>query len=81
MDARMDYMGPLKNILLATDGSEYSEGAIKEAIYLAKSCIAKLSVIYVLEVNPEFETEGLHFVEKMETDAREHLDKIRKIAA
>ena len=52
MSNRMDYMGPLKNILLATDGSEYSEGAIKEAIYLAKSCIEKLSVIYVLEVNP-----------------------------
>jgi len=77
----MDYMGPLKQILLATDGSESSEGAVKEAIYLAKSCVARLSVIYVLETNPEFETEGLKFVEKMELAAREHLELIRKEAA
>ena len=77
----MDYMGPLKHILLATDGSESCEGAVKEAIYLAKSCVAKLSVIYVLETNPEFETEGLQFVEKMELAAREHLELIRKEAA
>ncbi len=77
----MDYMGTLKNILLATDGSEYSEGAIKEAIYLAKSCIEKLSVIYVLKVNPELETEGQRIVEKMEIAAKDHLDRIRKMAA
>ena len=77
----MDYMGSLKNILLATDGSESCEGAVKEAIYLAKSYIAKLSVIYVLETNPEFETEGLKFVEKMEHAAREHLELIRNEAA
>lgn len=77
----MDYMGPLKHILLATDGSESCEGAVKEAIYLSKSCIAKLSVIHVLETNPEFETEGLKFVEKMEKAAREHLEAIRKEAA
>lgn len=81
MDDKMDYMGPLKHILLATDASEYSEGAVKEAIYLAKSCVAKFSVIYVLETNPEFETEGLKFVEKMEVAAREHLEAIRKMAA
>ncbi|MBI5212485.1 MAG: universal stress protein [Nitrospirae bacterium] len=81
METKMDYMGPLKNILLATDGSEYSEGAIKEAIYLAKSCIEKLSVIYVLKINPEIETEGQKIVERMEIAAKEHLDRIRKMAA
>lgn len=81
MSSRTDYLGPLKNILLATDGSEYSEGAIQEAIYLAKSCSAKLTVIYVLEVNAELETEGPKIVEKMENTAREHLDRIRKTAA
>ena len=76
-----DYMGPMKQILLATDGSESCEGAVKEAIYLAKSCVAKLAAIYVLETNPEFETEGLKFVEKMENAARSHLEMIRKEAA
>lgn len=81
MPDKMDYMGPLKNILLAADGSKHSEGAIKEAIYLAKSCVAKLSVIYVLEINPELETEGQKLVEKMENEARGHIDEIRKRAA
>jgi len=76
-----DFMGPLKHILLATDGSASSDGAIKEAIYLSKSCTARLSAVHVLETNPEFETEGLSFVEKMETSAREHLEAVRKEAA
>lgn len=81
MDPRTDYMGPLKSILLSTDASEHSEGAVKEAIYLAKSCIAQLSVLHVLETNPEFETEGQKFVEKMENAAWEHLNDIKKAAA
>jgi len=80
-NSKTDYMGPLRNILLATDGSAYSEGAIKEALYLAKACDSRLAVIYILEVNPEFETEGLKFVEKMELDAREHLERVKKDAA
>ncbi len=81
MDVRNDYLGPIRSILLATDGSAFSEGAVKEAIYLARACGSRLSAIYVLEVNPEFATEGLQFVEKMETDARRHLDAVRAAAA
>lgn len=81
MSNKADYMGPIKNILLAADGSEYSESAAREAVYLAKACESKLSLIYVLEINPEFETEGLKFVEKMEIEAREYIEKIRKDAS
>ena len=38
-------------------------------------------MIYVLEVNPELETEGQKIVERMEIAAKEHLDRIRKMAA
>jgi hypothetical protein len=75
---KLQLSGGLKNILIATDGSEYSEGAIKEAIFMAKSCESKLSVIYVLDINPELETEGLQIVEKMELSAKEHLDAVKK---
>lgn len=81
MDPKTEYLGPLKHIMLATDGSSYSDGAVKEAIYLARSCSARLSALYVLEVNPEFQTEGLAYVEKMELDARRHLDTVRTLAA
>lgn len=81
MDPKTEYLGPLKHIMLATDGSVYSDGAVKEAIYLARSCSARLSALYVLEVNPEFQTEGLAYVEKMELDARSHLDAVRAAAA
>ena len=81
MDAKTEYLGPLKHILLTTDGSPFSEGAVKEAVYLARSCSAQLSALYVLEVNPEFQTEGLAYVEKMEQEARACLDSVRALAA
>ncbi|MBF0329756.1 MAG: universal stress protein [Nitrospirae bacterium] len=81
MEEKTDYLGPIKHILLATDGSDLSEGAIKEALYLAQSCVSKLSIIHVLELNAELETEGLKFVETMEMAAKKHLDKVREMAA
>ncbi len=43
-----------KNILVATDGSEYSQSAVRYAIKLAKECNAKLTAIYVINVRGEF---------------------------
>ncbi len=74
-------MGDLRSVLLATDNSPHSEGAVREAIYVAKNCGAKLAVIQVLQVNPEFATEGLKFLEEMELMCRTHFDHIRELAA
>ncbi len=63
----------VEKILLATDGSEYSEGAIREAISLAKKCSSRLTVISVIETNPEFDTLAPQLMEKKEKDAREKL--------
>ncbi|KJU86082.1 universal stress protein [Candidatus Magnetobacterium bavaricum] len=78
---KMNLMGDLKSILLATDGSEFSRGAIKEAISFARACKTVLTVLRVLEYNPEFETEGNSFVEQMELAARKHFDDIRSMAS
>ncbi len=43
-----------KNILVATDGSEYSLMAVKYAIKLAKENNAKLTAIYVANIRGEF---------------------------
>ncbi|MBF0487368.1 MAG: universal stress protein [Nitrospirae bacterium] len=78
---RMNLMGELESILLATDGSEYSGGAIKEAINFARACKTVLTVLRVLEYNSEFETEGLKYVDEIEKKAAEHFDMIRTAAA
>jgi nucleotide-binding universal stress UspA family protein len=71
-------MGEIKRILLATDGSEFSAGAEREAMFIASSCGIDVIVMQVLEVNPEFETEGQKQVELMEYRARSHFDRIRE---
>jgi nucleotide-binding universal stress UspA family protein len=74
-------MGELTSILLATDGSAFCEGAIREAIALSKACRIRLAALTVMEMNPELEAEGPALVEKMEVAAREHLDGIQRMAA
>ncbi len=66
-----------ERLLLATDGSDYSEGAIREAISLAKQCSSKLSAISVIETNPEYETIAPQLLERSEKAAREHLEAVK----
>lgn len=71
----------LEKLLLSTDGSEFSEGAIREAIKLAKTCSSKLLVISVVETNPEYETIAPQLVEKAEKETRQHLEAVKERAA
>jgi hypothetical protein len=66
-----------EKLLLATDGSQFSEGAIREAIRLAKRCSSKLSAISVIETNPEYETIAPQLLEKAEKAARAHLESLQ----
>jgi nucleotide-binding universal stress UspA family protein len=70
----------MKTILAATDGSEYSEKALYEAINLAKSCGSKLYVMSVVEVNPEYEALAPLIVEKADEETRVFLDAAQKCA-
>lgn len=67
----------LKRLLLVTDGSLYSEGAIREAISFAKKCSSRLYAIFALETNPEYETIGSNFFEEEEAEAIRHLESIK----
>lgn len=67
----------LEKLLLSTDGSEFSEGAIREAIALAKTCSSKLTAISVVEANPEYETLAPQLVEKEIEKAKAHLESVR----
>jgi nucleotide-binding universal stress UspA family protein len=70
-------IGKLEQLLLATDRSEYSEGAAREAINFAKTCSSKLTVLSVLETNPEYETIGSKFFEQEEKEALQNLESVK----
>ncbi len=70
-------VGRLSRLLVATDGSVYSEGAIMEAISFASRCSSKIYACMVLETNPEYETIGSSVFEKEEAEATAHLESIR----
>jgi nucleotide-binding universal stress UspA family protein len=67
----------VEKILLSTDGSDFSEGAVREAIGLAKKCSSSLSVLTVLDTNPEFDAIAPQIMEKKEKEVRQNLDAIQ----
>jgi nucleotide-binding universal stress UspA family protein len=71
----------LEKLLLATDGSEYSEGATREALRLAKKCSSRLIAVSVVITNLEFEVTMPQVVEKEDRKAREHLESIKARAS
>jgi len=71
----------IEKLLIATDGSVYSESAIREAINLAKLCSSKLFAVSIVKTNPEFEDLVPQVIEKAEKEAREHLELIKTRAS
>ena len=70
----------LEKILLATDGSEFSSGAVKEAINLAGKCSSRITAIAVVEANEEYASEAPQLVEKAEAEAVENLASVKEQA-
>ena len=62
---------------MATDRSEYSEGAVREAINFAKTCSSRLTILSVLETNPEYETIGSKFFEQEEKEALRNIESVK----
>ncbi|BAI61974.1 putative universal stress protein [Methanocella paludicola SANAE] len=72
---------PYKNILVPTDGSEYSFYAAEHAVYLAKVLGAKLYAISVVNAPLAFHA-GIHYAESkvdMEKAAQEAVLKIKAL--
>ena len=70
-------MKKIEKLLLATDLSEYSEGAVREAINLARKCTAELNAISVIEINPEYETFGTDVIEKEEKEVAAYFEALK----
>jgi len=77
MNSQICPFDKLGKLLLATDGSNYSGGAIREALSLSKRCSSKLIAISVIKTNLEFEMTMPQVVEKDEAEVMRHLESIR----
>ena len=71
----------MEKLMVATDSSEYSRSALREAINLAKICSSKLYAVSVVKTNPEFEDLVPQVIEKLEKEARELLESVRNNAS
>lgn len=71
----------IENLLLSTDGSDFSDGAVRESISLAKTCSSRIFAISVVETNPEYETLAPQLVEKEIEKARSYLETVKEKAA
>ncbi len=67
----------LEKLLVATDRSMFSEGAITAAITFAKHCSSKLYVMTVVETNPEYETAGAELLQKETEEAARYLAALK----
>src|SRR5665648_1019273 len=71
----------LEKMLLATDGSDFSSGAVSEAINLTGKCSSKLMAIAVVEANEEYASMAPGMVEKEEAKAGGALELVKTQAA
>jgi nucleotide-binding universal stress UspA family protein len=81
MNGQICPVARIENLLLCTDGSEFSEGAVREAISLAKTCSSRLFALSVVQTNPEYETMAPQLVEKEIEKAGTHLDGVKERAS
>lgn len=65
--------GKIDRVLVATDGSEYSVGAVRTGVALAKSHNAQLIGLSIALYNPEYSTLVPNLAEEAEKRAREAL--------
>ena len=81
MNADSCPLSKVDKLLLATDRSVFSEGAVREAIAFAKKCSSRLYVMSILETNPEYETIGASAYHKEEEEALKYLESVKTRAS
>jgi len=64
-------------LLVCTDGSADSQGAIEAAFVLARRWSCRIILLQVLEYNPGFASQAMDSLEQWEREAREGLQAIR----
>jgi nucleotide-binding universal stress UspA family protein len=68
----------LRKILLATDGSQFCEGAIREAIRFAANCSSKVYAMSVVEILTDYEGFSPQKIEEMmDLEIKKHLETVK----
>ncbi len=78
---KANLLGEVETIMLATDASSYSDGAVQEAIFFAQSCGAKLVVLHAIEIKTDAAATAAHSgVAQAKKESKQHLAEIEKMA-
>lgn len=64
-------------LLVATDGSKFSQAAVHEALKIAGTCSSTLYVVTVIEINAEVAVWDAKSADKIEQDMKKYLDGIK----
>jgi len=72
--------GEVDTILLATDGTEYTEGAIQESIFFGQACNAKLIVLHVIKTDSEMAVSAHAQLAEKKNKVMPHLERIQSMA-
>jgi nucleotide-binding universal stress UspA family protein len=70
-----------ERILVAVDGSIYSDMALDQALSMATICNSELYAIHVVEVYPKLMESSPAFEEKIKEDAMKFLERVKDKAA
>jgi nucleotide-binding universal stress UspA family protein len=71
----------LEILLVCTDSSSDSQGAIDGALALAQACGSKIYLLQVLEFNPEFEAQAPEFVAQREDKIRAYMESVKALTS
>jgi len=77
---QLDPIGRLERILVVTDGSDHSAGAVQEAIRLAQRCGGQLRVLSVIAAATEYETLGVQLLKREQDNTLAHLQEVQLAA-
>lgn len=73
--------GEWDRLLVCTDGSPESQGAVAEALVLGRLCGSQVYVLQVLEIIPEFEAVAPDLMVRLEEEIRSQLQALKAEAA
>jgi nucleotide-binding universal stress UspA family protein len=71
----------LEILLVCTDSSPDSQGALDGALALAQACGSKIYLLQVLEFNPEFEAQAPEFVAQREDKIRAYMESVKTVTS
>ena len=73
-------LGEAGTLLLATDGSAFSDGAIQEAIFFGQACRARVIVLHVVQTRAESIVSARFAVRQGQQELAPHMEEIRRMA-